>query len=287
MKRLFAIILAVCLLSGCSLAQEGQRGGDRLTGFFITVSRKEGDTIVDYWDEEATGMEFISNHDQAGKKLYAEFIGTPDEVFYRFPEGCGLYGFTFDALDENGEPLYRSSDASDEVDMHVAYHVGSETACRITATIYGEKGCDAIVAVNPVYQTADGAVYVLSDQPISIDVGTMGGYKWFRTVERTDGNGCALELSIENVVLPERYIILEMSVDNTVLKSTEYAPDAMPEGYIPGPDTAYIMLEAAGEQTVRTVYSPADESAVMDTYYPGSYGLCIKGYTRIEWEGEA
>jgi len=23
----------------------------------------------------------------------------------------------------------------------------------------------------------------------------------------------------------------------------------------------------------------------MDTYYPGEYGLCIKGWTRIDWEG--
>ena len=62
----------------------------------------------------------------------------------------------------------------------------------------------------------------------------------------------------------------------------------MPEEYVPGADAAYIILEARdGEATTRTVYSPGDEGSVMDTFYPGQYGLCIKGYTRIEWEGEA
>lgn len=285
MKKLFAIILAVCLLSGCSLATTEKRGEDALTGFFITVSRKEGDTVVDIWDREATGMDFISNHYMAGQRLYAEKI-EGDPIKYVFPEGCGLYGFSFDALDENGETLYRSSDFSPEIDTRLEYHAGSSTACRIYAAIYGEKGCDTIVAVNPVYQTADGEIYVQSEEPISVEVGSMGGYIWNAKAERTDGSGCELKLQIENVVLPECYVIIEMDAENQPLRQNEYAPEAMPEDYIPGADAAYIILEArAGEDTTRTVYSPGDEGAVMDTYYPGFYGLCIKGYTRIEWEG--
>ena len=284
MKKLFAIVLAVLMLAGCTLAQPGVSGQDQLTGFFLTVSRKEGDTIVDYWDADAAGMDFLSNHYMAGQKLYAE-KREGEALEYVFPEGCGLYAFSFDALDENGEPLYRSSDFSPEIDAHVEYHMGSTTACRINATIYGEKGSDVVIAMNPVYQTPDGALYALSAEPVSVEVGSMDDFKLSHSQEGADGEGCALALTVEHVVLPETYIIIEMSGENQPLRQTEYAPENMPEQYISGSDAAYIILEAAGETTTRTVYSPGDEGSEMDTFYPGQYGLCIRGYTRIEWEG--
>ncbi|MBE6951064.1 MAG: hypothetical protein E7451_06980 [Ruminococcaceae bacterium] len=285
MKKLFAIVLSVLMLAGCTLAKPGASGQDQLTGFFLTVSRKEGDTIVDYWDAEAAGMDFLSDHYMAGQKLYAE-KREGDPLEYVFPEGCGLYAFSFDALDGSGEPLYRSSDSSPEIDTRVEYHVGSTTACRINATIYGEKGSNVVIAMNPVYQTPDGELYALSAEPVSVEVGSMEGFKLTQSQEGSDGEGCALELTVEHVVLPETYIIIEMNEENQPLRQSEYAPEAMPEVYTPGADAAYLILEARdGEDTTRTVYSPGDEVAEMDTYYPGEYGLCIKGYTRIEWEG--
>lgn len=284
MKKLLAIVLIVLMLTGCTLAQPGKTGEDRLTGFFLTVSYKDGDTIVNHWDAEAAGMDFLSDHYMAGEKLYAEKLeGDPME--YAFPEGCGLYAFSFDALDENGETLYRSSDFSPEIDSHVEYHVGSTTACRITASIYGEKGSNVVIAMNPVYQTPDGELYALSAEPVSVEVGSMEDFKLFQSQEGSDGEGCALELTVEHVVLPETYIIIEMSEENQPLRQNEYTPGALPETYTPGADAAYLILEAAGETTTRTVYSPGDEAAAMDTYYPGEYGLCIKGYTTIDWEG--
>ena len=62
MKKIIAIMLAMLMLTGCTLAKPGKSGQDKLTGFFVTVSYKDGDTMVDAWDEEAAGMDFISNH---------------------------------------------------------------------------------------------------------------------------------------------------------------------------------------------------------------------------------
>ena len=94
MKRIFALILAVCMLAGCSLAKPGKSGQDKLTGFFVTVSHKDGDTMRDHWDADATGMEMISNHDLAGQKLYARRM-EGDPVVYEFPENCGLSCFSY------------------------------------------------------------------------------------------------------------------------------------------------------------------------------------------------
>lgn len=284
MKRLFALMMAVCLLAGCQLAKPGKSGDDKLTGFFVTVSCKDGETTKDHWDSEATGMEMISNHDLAGEKLYAQFIGTPTEVFYRFPEGCGLSCFSYD-VDREGEEPYRSNTISPEIEAFLSFHAGTDMPYRIEAEIYGTKDTNAIIQMNPVYQTPEGSVYVLSDKPISYDVATMDGCSQSIS-EKQDDYGCTATLTIRHVVLPETYVIIEMDGDNRPLRRSEFAPGELPETYAPGADAAYLILEAkAGEETTRTVYSPGDESAAMDTYYPGEYGLCIRGYTTIDWEG--
>ena len=282
MKRIFALMLAICMLSGCSLAKPGKGGQDKLTGFFVTVSCREGDTMVDLWDEEATGMEMISNHDLAGQKLYAKRIeGNP--VVYEFPEGCGLSCFFYD-VEENGEVTYRSDTVSPEIEVTMEYHAGNEIPYRMYAELYGTKDTHAVIQMNPVYQTPDGEVYVLSDKPVSYDVATMDGCS--NTLSQTIKDyGCTATLTIHQVVLPELYVVIEMDENNQPLGRYEFTPETMPGNYFPGPETAYIILESVGEENVRSVYSPDDSISVMNTYHPGEYGLCIKGYTTIFWEG--
>lgn len=300
MKKLIALLLAACLLSGCSLALESLDGDGivaehELTGMFLTLTVNNGDgTITDIWDPEQAGMEPLHVFAMEGKKLYAERVEEDGRVSYEFPEGLGLSCFAYYVFsDEEGE-TYRADTTDPELtDCNRSMHVSNGTTNTLEATIYATEDTNVALHMNPVYQTPEGEVYALGTAPGGWDAASMYGCSETLTQETRIKmgeeivNGGTVKLTIERVILPETYIIIEMSGDNTVLKTTEYAPDAMPESYIPGKDAAYILLEAAGEETVRNVYSPADESAVMDTFYPGAYGLCIKGYTRIEWEGEA
>ena len=258
MKRIFALLLAICLLSGCSLAKPGKAGQDKLTGFFVTVSCRDGDTMVDIWDEEATGMEMISNHDLAVQKLYAKCIeGNP--VVYEFPEGCGLSCFSYD-VEENGEITYRSDTVSTEIEVTMEYHAGTEQPYRMNAELYGTKDTHAVIQMNPVYQTPDGEVYVLSDKPVSYDVATMDGCS--NTLSQTIKDyGCTATLTIHQVVLPELYVVIEMDKNNQPLGRYEFTPETMPGNYFPGPETAYIILESVGEENVRSVYSPDDSQS--------------------------
>ena len=61
MKKLIALILCLVLLTGCSLAVPGKAGLDELVGVFVTVFREENGEKVEFWDEEAAGIGFISN----------------------------------------------------------------------------------------------------------------------------------------------------------------------------------------------------------------------------------
>ena len=282
MKKIIGIMLAMLMLTGCTLAKPGKSGQDKLTGFFVTVSYKDGDTMVDAWDEEAAGMDFISNHYLEGTKLYAERTGE-DPVVYEFSEGCGLSCFGYDVQEEGMEP-YRSETISPEVDALLEYHAGSEMPYRLNATIYGTEDTNAVIQMNPVYQTPDGEVYVLSDKPMSYDVATMDGCS--NTLSQTIKDyGCTATLTIAHVTLPETYVVLEMDENHQLLGRYEYTPETIPGNWHPGPETAYIILEAAGEETTRTIYSPDDDLSVMNTYRPGAYGLCIQGATTIHWEG--
>lgn len=272
MKKLIVILLVLCLLSGCSLAVQGSRGADVLTGLFVTVSRN-GETV---WNGETAGTDLLL----AGQKLRAgRMEGNP--VVYEMPEGCGLSCFSYN-VDGEG---YRNNTVSPEIDVTLEFHAGTESPYRMDAVVYGTGDPDLILTCYQVYQTPDGDVYALSDDPAGF-AADMVGSVWYAQEERTDGRGCAVSLTIEKVVLPETYVILEMDESHQIRNRAEFTPGELPEIYTPGADTAYIILEArAGEDTARFAYGPGDASAEMDTYYPGAYGLCIRGYTTIDWEG--
>lgn len=291
MKKLIALMMALLMLTGCSLATPGAAGRHELVGVFVTVSREENGEKVEFWDEDAAGMKMISRHDLAGQKLYARKVeGEP--VSYEFPAGCGLSAFVYDVYDENGDS-YRSGTYSAEVDVrNVAYYAGDPSRYELEAVLYATRDTRLRLQVNPVYQTPDGEVYVLSDKPTGYMVEGGEGFAAILTQDYKVDKGyttyenSTVKLSVEYVTLPQHYAVLEMDGANQLLRRAEWAPGELPETYTPGADAAYIILEAqAGEETVRTVYSPGDASAVLDTYYPGEYGLCIRGYTTIDWEG--
>ena len=291
MKKLIALILALVMLTGCTLAVPGKAGLDELVGVFVTVSREENGEKVELWDEEAAGIGFISNYTLEGEKFWASRVeGEPDS--YAFAQGCGVGVFVYDVYDENGGS-FRSNTCSPEMDVRkMVYYAGDPSRYELEAVIYATADAKLWIQANPVYQTPDGDVYVLSDRPISYKTEGGAGFSAFLSqdaeVERdyTTYSGSTVKLTVEYVVLPEVYVVIEMDGENRVLRQREFAPGELPETYTPGADAAYIILEArAGEDTTRTIYSPGDASAQMDTYYPGGYGLCIKGYTTIDWEG--
>ena len=92
MKKLIALLLAVLMLSGCSLAldpknADGMVMEHELMGMFLTLTVDNGDgTITDIWDAEKAGMEPLHGFPMEGKRLYAQRVEQDGRVQYEFPE---------------------------------------------------------------------------------------------------------------------------------------------------------------------------------------------------------
>lgn len=318
-KKLFALLLTIiCIMStGCSLAAEGTKEAgdvpvteDQLVGMLITMdhfleSTEEAYIQMPLWNAQTSGMEdplhYASNQ---GKRLYAAVAdreyptqeGTYTSKVYEFPEGTGIAHMAF-LVRENGEDeSYWSGNTSEEISDVKRHFITTDgvSSIELSGTIYvSTEASDLALYLNPVYQTKDGEVYALGTYPMGYQAVSMGGTTETTTQEinasigEIETSGSTVSLTIEVIDLPEKYLILEMSEDNQVLKTTEFVPEEMPERYVPQIGTAYLVLEAhSGEGVARTVYSPSDTSKRMESFYPGDFGICIKGYTEIEWEAE-
>lgn len=317
-KRILALLLAViCLISsGCSLAssdsgdQGVQSAEDQLVGMLITMdhfleSTEDAYIQMPLWNAQTSGMadplHYVSNE---GKRLYAELTEQEYEAggetyttqTYIFPEGTGIPYMTFLVLKEDENDNYWSYESGPEISGgNRKINVTDEgTTIEISGTIYvDENAGDLSLYLNPVYQNADGEVYALGTSPLGFHAVSMSGCTQSISQEisvdigEVQTSGGSVSLMIEAVKLPETYVILEMDEKHQLVNKMEYTPEEMPESYVPMVDTAYIVVEGhSGEEVTRTVYSPDDDDARIQSFFPGDFGICIGGCTTIQWEVE-
>lgn len=309
---MFTVI--VIMSTGCALAQNGEEEQetlptDQLIGMLITVDYFPGEEPDIYenlpiWNPESSGMEdplhYASN---MGKRLYAELVpevlenddSTITTMTYRFPEGTGIPHMSFLVLKNGERENYWSGSHRREI-SNVKRHlktVDEETYIELSAVIYVDaRATDLVLHLNPVHQTPEGEVYALGTFPAGFHAVSMSGcpQTLSQTVETTIGtekvSGGSVTLDIQAVNLPERYVIVEMDGENSVVCSTEYAPEEMPKVYEPREETQYLLVEAHHDKGItRTVCDRNDETARIQSFYPTDYGILIQGWTSIEWEG--
>lgn len=314
MKRIMALMLIMCvMLTGCALAQEGELEEtvvtDQLVGMLVTVDYflgEEPDIYEDLpvWNAESSGMtdplHYASNE---GKRLYAKLVSEELEadgnaittMRYQFPEGTGIPLMSFLVMENGERESYWSFADSPEI-CNVKRHIkmlDEETSVELSGTIYVDaRATDLALHLNPVYQNEEGEVYALGTYPVGFHAVSMSGcpQTLSQTIDTAIGSetmsGGTVTLNIQAVNLPERYVILEMNGDNEVARSTEYAPEEMPQSYTPQEGTVYLIVEAHHEKSVtRTVYDRNDETARIQSFYPSDFGILIQGYTSIDWEG--
>lgn len=159
--RIGLFFMAALFLGGCSLAlEEIPSGRDRLAGVFVTAAPIEpGEAQLEY---DLQGNIRIKESEPT--KIYGKF--TPQsaaDVTFPGVEGYGVYSLEMPEGDGQEAAGYNICDDI-FTDLHFTVSDEEET---IEASFYASSTDRWVYCFNPVYQQADGQIYVLAGSGVS------------------------------------------------------------------------------------------------------------------------
>ncbi len=297
-KRLiiFAILmLIVPLLSGCRLAVENDETthkADVLCGVFVTLEPIEPvptDTVIELpadWNGDLNDVLF----NEEASRIYAT----------RHEDANGFVDYTFDGIDgyrmfstteknAAGEvTVNASSNDSQWQDRSSDYSItdnGEEI--KLAGTLCFDVHSSCRVYTNPVYQTADGRVYITYGDGHFYDVpdkqpGEWGSTTISATVTQTE-NGKETSRSIEALVklaganTNKQIVLKQMDSENKVIEQTVVTQGDIPESVRIMSNAAYMILEEHSidfedKATVSRTLLTAD-AETFDARFTGENGI--------------
>lgn len=238
MKKLaIALIFALALmLPGCSLLrEEGEPAdADRLVGVYITENYIDSFDFEAYVQDNASslsgGSGEISREDAAKytRRIYAEITDGKTS----FPiEGIAFIAARYE---KDGESCTGSDYGDKLADVHLSINVSDDMETTVlTGKLFADSGAGHMSAYcNPVYQQADGRVYLVPGEGMSANMGSMT-HSLSESCESAKkgerGYGMDITLEVEGRRPSEKLAVLLYSAEGALLSRTEYAPEEMPE----------------------------------------------------------
>lgn len=238
MKKLaIALILVLALmLPGCSLLrEEGEPAdADRLVGVYITENYIDSFDFEAYVQDNASslsgGSGEISREDAAKytRRIYAEITDGKTS----FPiEGIAFIAARYE---KDGESCTGSDYGDKLADVHLSINVSDDMETTVlTGKLFADSGAGHMSAYcNPVYQQADGRVYLVPGEGVSANMGSMT-HSLSESCESAKkgerGYGMDITLEVEGRRPSEKLAVLLYSAEGALLSRTEYAPEEMPE----------------------------------------------------------
>ena len=311
-KRVFPALLALiaALVSGCSLAQpensNAKETTDRLAGVFITTEYLDLFDMEAWIEENAgallDGEQVLSpGMDYEQPRIYAELV---EETFtdssgtthtsstYEFKglDGLFLAEYMIYSLGETDE-LYRTVDGSDYIfDVHSTFKSSdSAIETELTGSIFLNGNSQRMVFYfNPIYQTADGKVYLVPGTGMESSPG-QAAFQLTGTSTTTENgqsktDSSRVEVKINCVEIAQKVVLIEMSENNAEIKRSEFIPGQMPKEFSTSDSTAYLIVEEHRADGVsRTIYQSGDAS--IPVFYSPDGKLCLRSSTTVTWQG--
>ncbi|MBR1759014.1 MAG: hypothetical protein IJ744_09885 [Lachnospiraceae bacterium] len=278
---LIAFVLG--LTGAVSLSNSSSLGGhepDWLVGVYITRE------YLDLWEND--------------QKLYAKRVQTeePDGYTYVFE---GVEGVPFFLVREmlNGERDYWNLCSDGGIsDGHQAINV-SDTGEGISleGTLYlSTEDRGDVFCYNPVYQTADGEVYVTTGNSFGIDMIKTPETNFSSKITESstmtvDGESKLYDFSVEVHITymdpPSTYRLLQFDKDHQLLKVDEIDPERIPETFAPLKEASYLMLETTrtgreGNYTSYELYQKSD--VLLRFYHVREDMVCASEYCDLVWD---
>lgn len=293
--KVLALLLALCLLSGCSLARpEAEEGNgmsqDMMIGVFITREYLDLFDFEGYLEDNlntvVNGGGEISPEDSEkyGGRLYAEKTGED----YDFGiEGMGAF---FVQWEQDGVP-YSASYCNGPMELYLSTVVSDEgTSKEYTGTVYVQCGGAEAFYVNPVYQDSEGLVYLMAGSGISSDMSegasmtqTMSGEYTTTLDGKTQLYSMRTEIRFCGAQMPQTYRVLHMSKDSELLQTEDYTPETLPEEIRPCEGAEYLIIETQNSDKVtRQIVSRAEDSCQL--FAPTEMeGIIAQRRTEVVW----
>jgi hypothetical protein len=288
MKKLIALILAVCMLAGCQLASVEKKedpNQDKLVGVFVTFEPMELGFDIEGWIEdngitdgaEISMEESLQYQEKRPVTLSDEGWVVPGYEGIsvgRYWNGEYWTGFSGEGICEMNSNIAAGDDGDN---------------IKVEGTVYFPEDAEVMLCTNPVYQTPEGEFYVVQGQSFHSNVGTGSMSQSVRDEKTWTENGtshtfCAeFKTTVQGVELAEKVVLVWMTADHTEVSRAEYDPNALPETVTPAEGAAYLIVEEiAGENITRTIYQPEDEQITV--YYRGEQPWCMPKFTELLWE---
>ena len=228
-NKIFALLLALCLLSGCALARpEAEEGTgmdqDMMVGVFITREYLDLFDFESYLEDNLNtvinGGGEISPENMAKYegRLYAE---KTDEGYDFGIEGMGAFCVQGE---QDGVP-YSASYSIGPMSLSLHSTVTDEgTNWDYSGTVYVNCGGLEAFYTNPVYQDSEGRVYLTAGMGISseiVDGSSMSqamSSEYTTTSEgKTQTYSMRVEITYMGAEQPKSYRVLHMAEDSELL----------------------------------------------------------------------
>lgn len=300
-RVIFALLsLAMLPLFGCTLAQPDGTNeayasySDRLVGVMITTE------YLDFFDMESWLQNNLDNIDESGElvlpeigedlRLYAKLSETGRRYEFECVDGILLAGYQIQPSDAT-HPYWATDCSEGLCDIATSTHALDDGVLReLSGTLYVERDYgDVIFYLNPIYQTADGSVYLIPGTGIHINSHQSGTAAQTLTQEITlteDGQEqnffSKIEIMFSSVQTSDTIVVLHISADNCVLRREEFAIDHLPDALVPSSDVAYLIVEEHSADGVsRFLYQRSDTSFSVFRSPDGM--LCFRDSLEIWW----
>lgn len=302
-KRIFVLIMVLALaLSGCQLAKpeaDTQKEKDMLVGVFITEEHLDLFDMESYLQDNlgalSGGTLSIADAAQYSNRVWGEKTEEHDgHSSYHFGdlEGSLLASFriTPDGIKENA---YWGSEAGEGIcDVSFGHHsMDDGSRLELSGTVYfSDTHPDPGLYFNPVYQTPEGEVYLLSGQGTFFGDAGMGGSATHSLKEETTrtengeetSHSTEISITMECVYPARNLVILQMDADNQILHRQEIDPAKAMEELKPESGCAYILVEEHTASGIRRSLYQKDDRYI--AYFRELENrMCTKAQISITW----